>query len=132
MTSKLSIDAVQQRVPDVTVYLIEADRCHYAFLGGPGLSEDRLHDLFLGCPEEGWQQYFESPWYPLAYADTQLESIEKLEAKVRTVRCEDIDKYIAVLMSHSDNINDNFSTPLKSTLDEAMEDVDRALKFFHE
>lgn len=132
MTSRLTIDALQQRVPDVTLYLIEADRTHYAFLGGPGLSEDRLHDLFLGCPEEGWRQYFESTWYPLTYADTQLDSIGKLEEKIRSVRCEDIDKYIAVLMSHSDNINDNFSCVLKPTLDEAMEDVDRALKFFHE
>lgn len=126
--AKLTIDALQQRVKDVTLYLIEADRTHYAFLGGPDLSEDRLHDLFLGCPEEGWQQYFESPWYPLTYADTQLEAIGKLEEKIRSVRCEDIDKYIAVLMSHSDNINDNFSCPLQPTLDEAAAEVDRLLR----
>jgi hypothetical protein len=133
MTSRsLTIDAIQQLVSDVTVYLIEADKCHYAFLGGPGLSDDRLHDLFLGCPEEGFAQYFESTWYPLAYGDTQEESIEKLEAKVRSVRCEDIAKYISVLMSHSDNINDNFTMPLKATLDEALEDVNKYQAFLHE
>lgn len=131
--SKLTIDAVQQRVPDVTLYLIEADRAHYAFLAGPGLEEDRLHDLFLGSEDDGaWGKYFDSTWFPLTHAETQLDAIGKLEAKVRTVRCEDIDKYIAVLMHHSDSINDNFADVLKPTLDEAMEDVDKMQKFFHE
>ncbi|MNF89513.1 hypothetical protein D3C84_720420 [compost metagenome] len=125
---KLTIDTLQQCVPDVTLYLIEADRTHYAFLGGPGLSEDRLHDLFLGCPEEGWQKYFESTWYPLAHADTQLDAIGLLETKIRTVRCEDIAKYIAVLMAHSDYINDNFNAGLEDTLEAAAAEVDRVMK----
>lgn len=131
--SKLTIDAVQQRVPDVTLYLIEADRAHYALLAGPGLEEDRLHDLLLGSDEDGaWSKYFESTWFPLAHAECQLDSISALEKKVRTVRCEDIDKYIAVLMHHSDSINDNFADVLKPTLDEAMEDVNKFQKFLHE
>lgn len=131
--SKLTIDAIQQRVPDVTLYLIEADRAHYALLAGPGLEQDRLHDLLLGSDEDGaWSKYFESTWFPLVHAECQLDSISALEKKVRTVRCEDIDKYIAVLMHHSDSINDNFADMLKPTLDEAMEDVNKFQKFLHE
>lgn len=131
--SKLTIDAIQQRVPDVTLYLIEADRAHYALLAGPGLEQDRLHDLLLGSDEDGaWSKYFESTWFPLVHAECQLDSISALEKKVRTVRCEDIDKYIAVLMHHSDSINDNFADVLKPTLDEAMEDVNKFQKFLHE
>lgn len=131
--SKLTIDAVQQRCAEVTLYLIEADRAHYAFLAGPGLEEDRLHDLLLGSDEDGaWSKYFESTWFPLVHAECQLDSISALEKKVRTVRCEDIDKYIAVLMHHSDSINDNFSDVLKPTLDEALEDVNKFQAFLHE
>jgi hypothetical protein len=131
--SKLTIDAVQQRVPDVTLYLIEADRAHYALLAGPGLEQDRLHDLLLGSDEDGaWSKYFESTWFPLVHAECQLDSISALEKKVRTVRCEDIDKYIAVLMHHSDSINDNFADVLKPTLDEALADVNKFQAFLHE
>lgn len=130
--SKLTIEALKQQVPDLTLYQLEADKSFYAFLGGPGLSEDRLHDLFLGCPEEGFSQYFDSTWFPLTFADTPEEALAELEGKVRSVRCEDINKYIAVIMSHSDSINDNFTDPLKATIEESAADVDRAMKFFHD
>lgn len=126
----LTIAALQSRKADVTLYVFEADRHFYALLAEKDLNEDRLHDLFLDG--EGWEQYFDSSWYPLAEGKTASEANDKLVSKIRTVHCEDIDKYNLVLLTHGHHIHDNYSCTLQDTLEEAYADCLKWEQIMHE
>ncbi len=122
--SELTIAALKQRQAEVTLYVIEADKYYYAFLGPASLNEDRLHDLLLEG-EQPWRRYFDSTWYPMASGATAAEANDKLVAKIRSVKTEDIDKYNRVLMVHAYHIYDNYSVELQPTLQEAFVDSEK-------
>jgi len=121
--TELTIAALKARQPDVTLFIIESDRYYYAFLGDVALEgqEDRFHDLFLEG-EQPWERYFESSWFPMASGATAAEANDKLVAKIRTVKIEDIDKFNRVMLTHTHHIHDNYSAELPTTLNEAFED----------
>jgi hypothetical protein len=119
--TELTIAALQQRQPDVTLYVIESDRRYYAFLGDKDLDEDRLHDLLLEG-EQPWRRYFDSSWFPMASGATASEANDALVTKIRSVPVEDIDKFNRVMFTHVYYIFDNYSAELASSLEDAHTD----------
>lgn len=122
--AELTIAALQARVSEVTLYVIESDKRYYAFLGPASLDEDRLHDLFLEG-DSPWRRYFDTSWYPMASGKTAAEANDKLVEKIRGVAVGDIDKYIRVFMVHGYHIYDNYSVELQPTLKEAYDDSEK-------
>lgn len=129
--SNLTLAAIQKVSPEVTLYQLESGDRYYAFLGEAELSEDRLHDLFYNTPEDGWVKHHQLNWFPLVSAETPEQAMINLETTFQFVRCEDVLKYVDVILTHSQYINDNFNADLKDTLQEAWDEIQGLRKSLH-